>query len=180
MLIALVAIALFFLEPWSSQWFTYDRQQMQVWQVWRLLTGNLLHTNANHLYLNLAGLALLWALHGDYYRFVTFIQTFIVASIGCTLGIYFFSPQLIVYVGLSGVLHGLFAWGACMDISNKIKSGWLLLMGLVAKLAYEQLFGASADLVQFIQANVAVDAHLYGAISGVVLGLLAMVYQSIK
>jgi len=39
---------------------------------------------------------------------------------------------------------------------------WMLLIGIVGKVAYEQLFGASDEMSELINANVATDAHLYG------------------
>ena len=47
--------------------------------------------------------------------------------------------------------------------------GWILAVFIVAKLAYEQFAGA---LPFAGTANTIVDAHLYGAIGGVVLALL--------
>ncbi|HCB15825.1 MAG TPA: rhombosortase, partial [Alteromonas sp.] len=107
-----------------------------------------------------------------HYRPVTFLKLFIWCGLGTSLGIYFLSPQLIWYVGLSGALHGIFVWGAFMDILNKVRSGWLLLAGVAAKLVFEQLQGSSEDVASLIDANVAVDAHLYGAVCGVLLFVL--------
>lgn len=59
-----------------------------------------------------------------------------------------------------------------MDILNKVRSGWLLLAGVAAKLVFEQLQGSSEDVASLIDANVAVDAHLYGAVCGVLLFVL--------
>lgn len=78
-----------------------------------------------------------------------------------------FSPDLIWYAGLSGALHGIFAWGACVDIKEKMKSGWLLLIGLAIKVGYEQIDGSSEQVANLIDAKVAVDAHLFGALTGI-------------
>lgn len=77
-----------------------------------------------------------------------------------------FTSDLMRYVGLSGVLHAFFAWGALQDIKHKEKTGYLLFLGLWAKIIYEQLYGASAEVSAMINATVAVDAHLWGAIAG--------------
>jgi rhomboid family GlyGly-CTERM serine protease len=73
------------------------------------------------------------------------------------------------YVGLSGVLHGLFVIGAYFDIRQKLKTGWVMLLGVWVKVIYEQIFGASADVAKLIEANVAVDAHLFGTITGCII-----------
>ena len=69
---------------------------------------------------------------------------------------------------MSGVLHGFFVWGALLDIKHHEKTGYLLLIGVVAKILHEQFYGASADVELLIGATVATDAHLYGAIGGLV------------
>ena len=74
-------------------------------------------------------------------------------------------------VGLSGVLHGLFIWAAIEDIKQQRNTGWLLLIGVLTKIAWEQYFGASASTVSLINAKVATEAHLIGAFSGGMLQL---------
>ena len=172
LILAIICIAFFFAGQSMTDVLAYDRYALQSMETWRLISGNLAHTNGYHLLLNLVGLALLWALHGEHYRPVTFLKLFIWCGLGTSLGIYFLSPQLIWYVGLSGALHGIFVWGACMDILNKVRSGWLLLAGVAAKLLFEQLQGSSEDVASLIDASVAVDAHLYGAVCGVLLFVL--------
>ncbi|AWL11608.1 Rhomboid protease [Saliniradius amylolyticus] len=164
--LALLCLLLFAAPDTLYQQLIYDRVLVRSHEWWRLLSANLLHTNINHLLLNLAGVALLWALHGDYYRTGGLLLRFMLCALGCTLGLFWFVENMLWYVGLSGALHGLFAWGAVQDIRYGLKSGWLLLAGLIAKLAYEQWFGASADISRWINAAVATDAHLFGALAG--------------
>lgn len=71
------------------------------------------------------------------------------------------------YAGLSGVLHGIFVWGAFCDIKHKVKFGWILMLGVWLKIAFEQFFGQDQHIANLIGADVAVDAHLYGAVAGV-------------
>jgi rhomboid family GlyGly-CTERM serine protease len=101
-----------------------------------------------------------------------FLKVFVWCCIGTSAGLYFFAPDLIWYAGLSGALHGIFSWGACMDIKEKMKSGWLLLIGLAIKVGYEQVDGSSQQVANLINAKVAVDAHLFGALSGIIIFLL--------
>ena len=72
-------------------------------------------------------------------------------------------------------LHGIFAWGACVDIKEKMKSGWLLLIGLAIKVGYEQIDGSSEQVANLIDAKVAVDAHLFGALTGIAIFLLMFI-----
>lgn len=172
LLIAILTVIAFYAEPASGQWLAYDRYAIEGMETWRIVTGNLVHTNGFHLLLNLAGLALLWILHGEHYRISRFLKVFIWCCFGTSAGIYLLSPDLIWYAGLSGALHGVFVWGACMDIRKGLSSGWLLLAGVAVKLGYEQFTGSSDGVAELINATVAVDAHLYGAISGILIFLL--------
>lgn len=176
LILAVVCLLLFLAGESVTDLLAYDRYALESLETWRLITGNLVHTNIYHLLLNLAGLALLWALHGEHYRPVTFLKLFVWCAMGTSLSIYFLSPQLIWYVGLSGALHGIFVWGACMDILNKVRSGWLLLAGVAAKIVFEQTQGSSEDVASLIGASVAIDAHLYGAVCGALLFLLMWLF----
>ena len=71
-----------------------------------------------------------------------------------------------IYVGLSGTLHGLFGLFALSEALNGRKSSWLLVLGLVAKIAWEQLIGPSSTTGELINARVAIEAHLAGALAG--------------
>jgi membrane associated rhomboid family serine protease len=59
--------------------------------------------------------------------------------------------------------------GTIAHLRRRDFDGWILAVFLVAKLAYEQFAGA---LPFAGTANTIVDAHLYGAIGGALLGLL--------
>ena len=167
-----LCLSLFLFEPISSEWLAFDRDLIVQQQFWRLFSGNLLHTNLNHLLLNSAGVLLLWALHGQYFKTKQYLLFMTLLCLGTTLSIYGFAPQLRWYVGLSGALHGLFILGAYFDIKHGLLSGWLLLIGVLVKVAHEQFYGASDDIAELIGANVAIDAHLYGSLSALVIILL--------
>jgi rhomboid family GlyGly-CTERM serine protease len=169
LLVVIVSIILALTEPLSSVWLAYDKQQLVGFQLWRLITGHFLHTNHIHLVLNLAGLTLLWALHGHYYQRSQYLIILLLLCLGTSGGIYFFTPQMQWYVGLSGVLHGLFIIGAYLDIQNKLKTGWIMLIGVWLKVLHEQIYGASESVAELISANVAIDAHLFGTISGCII-----------
>ena len=142
----ITALVLFFLEPASNALLAYDRYALQGWETWRVITGNLVHTNGYHLLLNLAGLLLLWLLFAEHLTAFRFLKVFIWCCLGTSLGIYWYSPDLIWYAGLSGALHGVFAWGACRDITKNVVSGWLLLVGvLVLHLAMFRRHGITAE-----------------------------------
>lgn len=189
--VALVAVVLFGIQfiyssfasdtLWPTLNLNFDRYAINNGQYWRILSGHFLHTNYVHLILNSVGLCLIWMLHGDYANYKNFTINFCVLGVGISVLILLFSPHIILYVGLSGVLHGMFVWGSLVDIKHKRLSGYALLVGVLIKLIDERYFIFSSPsntlMSDLIDATVAVDAHLYGAIIGLVLGLVYM-YQN--
>jgi rhomboid family GlyGly-CTERM serine protease len=175
-IIAILSVIAFIGEYCVGESFTqilvYHKQLIAQGEFWRLLSGHLLHTNGYHLVLNLAALFMLWALHSRFYSIKNYIALFLFCSIFTSVSIYFFDPTLIQYVGLSGVLHGVFVFGALMDINAKDKTGYLLLLGVWLKIAHEQFYGASSDVSNLIEASVAVNAHLWGALGGLLFSIL--------
>ena len=176
-LLVLLSCWLFFLlTPVSYELLAYERDLVTQQQWWRLISGNFLHTNFNHLLLNSAGVILLWALHGQYFTAKSYLLYVCLLCIATTLGIYSFAPQLLWYVGLSGALHGLFILGAYFDITEGLKSGWLLMIAVLAKVIHEQVYGASDEIATLIHAKVAIDAHLFGSLAAIVVILALSSY----
>jgi len=154
--------------PFVDQLLAYQRSAITQGQWWRLVTGNLLHTNHWHLLMNLTGLWIVLFLHHFHYQLKGVSLLFLLLCLLEGLGLYLGYPQLLGYVGLSGMLHGLFAYGALMDIQHKLKSGYLLLLGVIFKVTHEQFYGASEDVTVMIGARVATEAHLVGMICGII------------
>lgn len=152
----------------------YERDGVLAGEWWRLLTGHFVHGGRAHLLLNMAGLGLI---AGLFPRDYTMRQWLIVgcASIAAIdLGFVLFEPQLTWYVGLSGLLHGVLAAGAVSwwRHESKLLAGSLTAV-LIGKLSWEQWRGAlplSGDM------NVIVDAHLYGALGGMLAALGICLY----
>ena len=178
-LVAVTAVLAFIFEQvignTFSDFFIYQKQLISQGEIWRLVAGHFLHTNGYHLLLNLAALIMLWLLHGRFYSQLDYTLLFLLTALVTSIGIYYFSPELQQYVGLSGVLHGIFVFGALMDIRASDKTGYLLFIGVWLKIAYEQIYGASADVSSLIEASVAVDAHLWGALGGLLFSIIYLV-----
>jgi len=167
--LAAAVLLLHLCNPEYTKWLEFDRDAIYQGQWWRIMTGHFLHTNTWHLVMNLGGLALIMLLHGMYYRP---LQLGLHLLLGCSLiglALLFWSPQISIYVGLSGWLHALLVSGCCVDIQRQWSSGWLILAAVFGKVGWEQWQGASQDVVTLIGAEVAIDAHLYGAVIGLLL-----------
>jgi len=176
-IIALVSAALYLFQQSALPLLEFSRDAINQGQWWRLLSGNIMHTNHWHLLLNIAGLFMLSHLFGRLFSLRHFIvfSTFNASLVGIML--YYYSTDIDYYVGLSGYLHGLFVYGCLIEIKHGMKSSWLLLGAVIAKIGYETLYGASTDMSELINASVATDAHLFGAIIAVPQFLLLMGIQ---
>lgn len=144
-------------------------------QWWRLLSGNFVHLGWPHLGMNLAGLILIWMLFGRLLSTAKWLVILFFSSLGVGLGLLTFDPELVWYVGLSGTLHGLFVAGAIASLRAGYRLEWLLLLFLAGKLAWEHFNGAMPGSASLAGGTVIVDAHLYGAISGlIVIGAMTL------
>lgn len=146
----------------------YDRHLVEAGQWYRLITANLVHLNATHLLLNLTGLLLVVVFFSSHLKVRQWLVLILLDSLAVTLGIYLFNPELLRYVGFSGVVHGLFIAGAVVEIRRFPLSGWLLMIVLVSKLGWEQVNGPMPGSESMVHGRVVVDAHLYGSIVGLV------------
>jgi hypothetical protein len=71
------------------------------------------------------------------------------------------------YVGFSGVLHGLFLYGALREIRLYPASGYVLVAVLLANLTSEFFNGALPGSEEMAGGRVLTEAHLLGAIGGI-------------
>jgi len=145
----------------------YDRVALQNGEYWRLASGHLVHLSWAHLWPNLAALAVIGALFEDTFRARDWVLTGLVSAAAIDAGLYLLDPHVQWYVGLSGVLHGFVAAGAVEWILRRQAMGWVLAIGLVGKLIYEQTVGAM-PFSTGLGGDVIVAAHLYGATSAAV------------
>jgi rhomboid family GlyGly-CTERM serine protease len=149
----------------------FNRELIDHSEVWRVFTSQFVHANWTHLGLNCAGVLLIWLLHGEYTSPLRFAINTCILALWCGLGVYWFCPSIHIYTGLSALLHGAIIWGAVKDISIGLKSGYLLFLGVWVKIAFEQYNGPNAEIGQLINSTVAIDAHLIGAVGGVLLAM---------
>ncbi|TKF32432.1 rhombosortase [Vibrio kanaloae] len=159
---------LFQFEPIQA-WVVWDSNAIADGQWWRILTGNFSHTNYSHLLMNLAGLWIISYLFQPSKK--QLVLALLVISLVTGVALLFSSIQ--IYVGLSGTLHGLFGLCALRETINGRKSSWLLVLGLIAKIVWEQLIGPSSTTGELINARVAIEAHLAGSIAG---GFIAVIF----
>lgn len=156
----------------------FSRPDIQAGQWWRLLTGNLVHLGYPHLFLNLAGLAVITALLAPAMRAWQWLLTGITSMAGVGIGLLLLDPHLQWYVGLSGVLYGLLLGGAIAEFRYQRLIAVILACYTIGKIVWEQLYGAVESSEKMTGGNVIVNAHLYGMVSGglTVIALLGLAY----
>jgi rhomboid family GlyGly-CTERM serine protease len=144
----------------------YDRVGLAAGQWWRLLTAHFVHLGLEHAALNSLGLVLMWALFARDYQPRQWLFIALASMAAIDAGLWLRDSTVAWYVGSSGVLHGVMTAGTLAHLRRRDLDGWVLATFIVAKLAFEQHSGA----LPFADsgAGVVVDAHLYGAIGGVV------------
>jgi len=165
---ALLAVPELIGEP-ARRVLSFDREAIGAGQWWRLLSAHFVHVDLEHAVLNSLGLVLMWALFARDYSPWRWAAIYCGSAIAVSLGLWYANPELQWYVGASGALHGVMAAGTIAHLRRRDLDGWILAIFIVGKLAYEQLAGA---LPFAGTTNTIVDAHLYGALGGVVLALL--------
>ena len=150
---------------WGRQYLQYQRDALAHYQWWRLISAHLVHLGWRHALLNCGGLAALWVLFAREFPARRWLWIVLLAAAAIDAGLWFLQPAVDWYVGASGVLHGIWAAGACAMYRRGEALGAGLLLLLIVKLVYEQQSGASlfeGDL------PLVPAAHLLGALGGLV------------
>lgn len=146
--------------------FRYDRAGIAAGGWWRLLTAHVVHLDLHHLVLNELGLVLLWALFAADYDPVEWLVVVCAGALSISAGLWWLSPRVDWYVGVSGVLHTIMAAGIVRHWWSRAWDRWILALCFVVKLGWEQY----AQFEGRTPPLIVVDAHLYGAAAGCIVG----------
>lgn len=124
----------------------YDRQAVLGGQVWRLLTGNLVHWSAEHFLLDAAALVIIGIL---YERSLGRRYPWLLLGTGLSVGIALLvlRPETAIYRGLSGLDSGLFAAAMAVELKDlrRQPERWVWVVPAVTifaiKIVYESATG---------------------------------------
>jgi rhomboid family GlyGly-CTERM serine protease len=156
----------------GRQWLAFDRGAIESGQVWRLLTGNLVHLGWWHWFLNELGLVVLVLLCPQPLPGREWARRVVLLGLSTSAGLYLAVPGLGHYVGMSGVIHGLFVLG----LLPQARRGDLIALGcllyLFGKIGWELYAGAPVSDEQAIGGRVIVESHLFGVLAALGYGLL--------
>ena len=159
-------------------WWEYDRGAFLDGQIWRLLSGHFVHFNTTHLLLNLLGLAGVMAVWREALQGCRLPLLFTTIALALSAGLWLTQPELIRYVGASGVLHGLFAAGVIMDTTSGLRFRLVAATALLTKLVFEPVLGGGT--AEWIGATVIHAAHQLGAASGALIALAWRMFHAVR
>jgi len=155
----------------------FERDGLIAGEIWRLITGHLVHLGWPHLWMNLAALAILVVLFERQLRARDWCGIGLVAALSIDAGLWWFESDLVWYVGLSGVLHGLMLAGGLRLLFERLPLGIPIVLSVIAKLAWEQVAGPLPFSEATAGGGVVIAAHLYGAVGGLVWFVLATIIR---
>lgn len=164
--------ALVFVLPALGTLLIYDRSAIAHGELWRLVTGNLVHLSPAHLCFDLIAFFIAGAINEvrGYRRFPILCLTS-AAFIGIVL--YWAEPAMYYYAGLSGVAMAAVTYLCLNGLTEKGAWHWLcaaVLAGVTAKLGLELAFEKSLLLEVGAQEFFPVPlSHLVGTITALLL-----------
>ena len=141
---------------------------------WRIITSQFVHVGINHALLNIVGYLIISAAFREDItpREEAIALAFSVLGVG--MGIYLLSDDIQWYVGLSGAIYGLLTHNLIIGWRRSATLSLLFAVFLAGKFIHEQFIsGPDTVTASFIGAQVAIDSHLYGAVTGLVTGLVS-------
>lgn len=136
----------------------YERNALLDGQLWRALTGHLVHVSWFHLGFELAWAVVIVAVLRRHLRWGAALLT----ALGATAGLFLFGLRVHHYCGLQAVLHGLVVYGALVGWRRDRLKGWLVGIVLVVVSIGSDM---AADDVRLTDAEVPL-ATASGAFSG--------------
>ena len=151
---------------WVDSW-RFNRGLVEQGDVWLLFSGHLVHLNWSHWLLNMAGLAIVAFFFSPHAGFKQWLMVLLVSATVINAGLWWWMAEIRTYVGLSGVLHGLFLYGALREIRFYPASGYVLVTVLLVKLGWEFFYGPLPGSEDMAGGRVLTEAHLLGAIGGI-------------
>lgn len=150
-------------------------------EVWRIITGNFVHFGWAHTLMNLAAFLLCSFALLNTFSLTRFVSLLFVCCFVVGLGVYFFNPEYETYAGLSGAIHGLIMAGLLLNKRHAYWVNGILIALLAAKIFHEhQLNYQTTELQKLLPVFVASDAHLYGALAGLLFGVSCLLYDITK
>ncbi|MRI31652.1 rhombosortase [Endozoicomonas sp. OPT23] len=177
-----LCLALFFVtqfapENWQD-FLAFSRSGLAGGDWWRLITPHFVHLSWQHLAMNSLVLVAFAGLYGSEQRLTLLLLLFL--SLTVSAGLWFNNPGIERYVGFSGVLTGLMVVGAVMTFQKDKLVNLGVLLIILGKVVFEQWQKQEVITSAFAGIPTVVDAHLYGAVAGMIYCCLLKFYDHWK
>ncbi|MEG1030940.1 MAG: rhombosortase [Acinetobacter sp.] len=152
-------------------YFVYWRESLLT-EVWRIWTAHWVHVGWIHYVLNMLAFICLPFIFPQF-KLSHIAVLLCILPLCMSLSFYLFFPNIMAYAGLSGVLHGLYVVAAMMYLFDPKERRFsiLVLVLISGKLLWENTFGQMGT-AELIGSPVLVEAHLVGALSGLIYAIL--------
>jgi rhomboid family GlyGly-CTERM serine protease len=164
--IALLSIVMAVFGDDGREILRFDQPAIAGGEYWRLLSGHFAHLGNHHMWLNLAGLLLVWLLVGRQYSTRQWYAVAAISIVVMDAGFWVLDSDMSWYVGLSGLLNGLLIGGAIRGMRAVPVESIVICSLVFAKILYEQFYGPLPGSESVSGGTVIVNAHLYGAVGG--------------
>ena len=159
----------------------FTREGIGEGQWWRFITGNFVHLSWRHFAMNIIAFGAIYALYPNNLKANAWALVLMLCAFSVTIGIWFFSPDIYWYVGLSGALHGLLVTLIIIDyVDHKHRLNILLLLAIIAKLVWEGLMGPVPGSESTADGPVVIQAHLYGFMGGLLVSVCMLIFNKKK
>lgn len=101
----------------------YSRSALEQGELWRLLTGHLVHFSWSHLAADIGGFLLLGMLVEKEQGRWTLARVLLLLALGTSAALFLFVPQLAHYGGISALNYGLLTW-LCLTQREVLQKRW--------------------------------------------------------
>lgn len=142
---------------------------LYIWQgeIWRLFTPIFLHSGFSHVLFNSFSLVLFGPALERILGSVRFIVVYLITGISANIATLFIEPVTYIHVGASGAIFGLFGMYISLVVYRKnllSRDNTQLIMTIAV----------ISIVMTFLQPNINIVAHIFGLISGFLIGALTL------
>jgi rhomboid family GlyGly-CTERM serine protease len=173
LLLAAASCVAVYLSPGLSDLLVYDRQAILAGDLWRLVTGHLVHFSPAHLFFNLLGFVtaglIVW--RRGYSRFWILCA---ISSLAISVAL-LLDPDVTSFGGISGLVNAAVVFAAIRGIGERGRWRWFsaaILILTVVNSALEAMTGRPTFAIPGDQSFVPVPlSHVIGGLTGAIMSL---------
>ena len=173
-----LALGLFLGFGAAPEAWVFDRSAIGQGEWWRLITGHWVHSDLEHAAWDIGALLVLGLLFESRLK-VELVSVLALTTLGIDLWLWYATPSINYYCGLSGILNGLLAlglWRLWQETRHPLI--WLTGLGAVAKIIWETALGGA--LLTSTAWPSLPEVHGVGFVCGLLFALSALLFKPRK